>query len=172
MKCFFAVLIFLFGLSPLYAQQLMESNPNALKSIDGIVNEMLRIVSGEEGRKRNWQDFRNLFLSSARLTVLYQDTSFNLPIETVTLDEFIEYMGDDYYDEDFIEYELGKSVEEYNGIANVFQSYYVQDGEGNAEMGINSYQLVYFNDRWWIANLVWTGDGNGVPVPKKYLKQK
>jgi len=38
------------------------------------------------------------------------------------------------------------------------------------ENGINSYQLVYFNKRWWIANLVWTVDNNGVKIPKKYLK--
>lgn len=152
-------------------QELMSTNPDAVKTIDGIVNEMLHIVSGEKGKKRDWDAFRKLFLSTARLTIRYQDSTLAMPIETVTLDEFIEYMQDEYYNEGFIEFELGKSVDEYNGIANVFQSYYVRDGKGDSEMGINGYQLVYFKDRWWIANLVWTGDKNGIPVPKKYLNK-
>jgi hypothetical protein len=157
---------------PVFSQELMQTNPDAVKTIDGIVNEMLHIVSGEEGKKRDWDAFRRLFLSTARFTVRYQDSTFNMPIETVSIDEFIEYMGDEYYDEGFIEYELGKSVDEYNGIANVFQSYYVRDGDGDSEMGINSYQLIYFSERWWIANLVWTGDRNGQPIPRKYLNDK
>ena len=69
----------------------------------------------------------------------------------------------------YIEYEISKVVNEYNGIASVFQTFYGKDSENKEEMGINSYQLVYFNHRWWIANLLWTGDNNGVKVPKKYL---
>lgn len=59
----------------------------------------------------------------------------------------------------------------YNGIANVFQSFYGKDSENKEERGINSYQLVYFKNRWWIANLLWTGDANGVKIPKKYLRR-
>ena len=159
-------------LSPGFGQDLMPTNPDAVRTVDGIVNEMLHIVSGEAGKKRDWEAFRRLFLSTARFTVRYQDSSFHMPIATLTIDEFIEYMGDDYYDEGFIEYELGKTVDEYNGIASVFQSYYARDGVGDAEMGINSYQLVFFKDRWWIVNVLWTGDRNGEPIPRKYLNNK
>ncbi len=65
-------------------------------------------------------------------------------------------MKDSYYDKGFEEFELGKVINEYNGIANVFQSFYGKDSEGAEEKGINSYQLVYFKNRWWIANMVWT----------------
>ena len=40
------------------------------------------------------------------------------------------------------------------------------------QRGINSYQLVYFKDRWWIVNVLWTGDRNGEPIPRKYLNNK
>jgi hypothetical protein len=78
-------------------------------------------------------------------------------------------MDDEYYQNGYLEYEISKVVNEYNGIANVFQTFYGKDSENREEKGINSYQLVYFNHRWWIASLLWTGDNNGVKVPKKYL---
>jgi len=154
----------------LIAQDKMIADSNALTSINGIVKEMLRLVSGEKGKSRNWEALRNLFLATADFTVVNHSDSLPQPVETVSLEEFIKLMHDPYYDQGYLEYEISKVVNEYNGIASVFQSFYGKDSENVEEKGINSYQLVYFNNRWWIANLIWTGDSNGVKVPKKYLK--
>jgi hypothetical protein len=153
----------------LVAQDEMAADTNAVNSINGIVKEALRLISGEKGKSRNWDAFRNLFLTTAEFTVLNHSDSIPQPVETVCLEEFIKLMHDQYYDQGYLEYEINKVVEEYNGIANVFQSFYGKDSENKEEKGINSYQLVYFRSRWWIANLVWTGDSNGVKVPEKYL---
>ena len=151
------------------AQEKINSNPNAVYSIDGIVKEILQIISGEEGKVRDWDAFRNLFLPTANFTVLSHDT-LSLSVETVSLEEFIELMHNEYYDQGFTENEISKVVEEYNGIAQVFQTYYGKDSENYEENGITSYQLVQFKDRWWIVNILWTGDSNGVNVPEKYLR--
>jgi len=153
----------------LMAQDKTSAANSSVSSIDAIVNEVLQIVSGEEGKLRNWDAFRNLFLPSAKLSVLVHGDSIPMPFETVTVEEFIESMDDEYYGQGYIEYEISKVVNEYNGLASVFQVYYGKDSEGIEEKGINSYQLVYFENRWWIVNLVWTGDSNGVEVPEKYL---
>ena len=155
----------------LTAQEIMLSDTNAVKSIDGIVKEVLRLVSGEKGKTRNWEALRNLFLPTATFTVLNNSDSIPQPVETVSLDDFIKLMHDEYYEQGYLEYETGKTIDEYNGIANVFQSFYGKDSENKEERGINSYQLVYFSKRWWITNLLWTGDSNGVKVPEKYFAQ-
>ena len=59
------------------------------------------------------------------------------------------------------------TVEEYNGIATVFQGYYAKELDME-EKGVNSYQLFYDGTRWWITGLIWTSDRNGVALPKKY----
>lgn len=169
MKKIIFVLLFIFPMS-LKAQDKTSEDTTALKTIDGIVNEMLNLTTRQKGESRDWNTFRNLFLPTATFTVLYNDDSFPQPAETVTLDEFIALMQDEYYDEGYIEYELGKVVNEYNGIANVFQAVYQKDSENLETQGMNSYQLIYFKDRWWIANLVWTTSLNGVEIPKEYLK--
>lgn len=167
-----AIGLFILVSTSLAAQDKMAADTNASKSIDGIVKEVLRIVSGENGKTRNWEAFRNLFLPTAGFTVLNNNDSIPQPFETVTLEEFIHLMEDQYYTQGFLEYEISKEVNEYNGIANVFQSFYAKDSEGIEEKGINSYQLIYAKNRWWIVNMVWTGDSNGVKVPKRYLGGK
>jgi len=57
------------------AAQEMSSDTNAVKSIDGIVKEVLRLVSGEKGQARNWEALRNLFLRTATFTVLNNNDS-------------------------------------------------------------------------------------------------
>ena len=103
--------------------------------------------------------------------MLAQDASRKIGYETANLEDFIESLKDSYYDNGFYEVETGKVVNEFNGIANVFQSFYGKDSEGNEERGINSYQLVYLKNRWWIANMVWTFETEEVKIPKKYKKQ-
>ncbi len=78
------------------AQEKMAVDSVAVNSIDGIVNEVLKIISGDEGKVRNWDSFRNLFLPSANFTVLYHTDEILLEYETVTLEEFIGLMHDEY----------------------------------------------------------------------------
>ena len=70
----------------------------------------------------------------------------------------------------YLEHETGKTINEFNGIANVFQSFYGKDSENEEARGINSYQLVYFGKRWWIVNLLWTLETDKIKIPKKYLR--
>lgn len=163
------VLVLLTG--SLRAQETMLADSTAVKSIDGIVKEVLRIISGESGKTRNWEGFRHLFLPTAKFTVHSHDNTNKQPVESVTLDEFIAVLQEPYYEQGFLEYEIAKTVDEYNGIAQVLQTYYSKDSEGHEEKGITCYQLVNYNDRWWIVSILWTGDSNGVPIPKKYLKK-
>jgi hypothetical protein len=133
------------------------------------MKEVYRIISREKGDTPDWDAFRNLFLPTVRFTVLNHDDTFPQPVESASLEELVEMMQDPYYEEGFTQYETGRVVDEYNGIAHVFHSYYGKDSENYEERGIASYQLVYFEDRWWIVSVLWTGDSNGVPVPEKYL---
>jgi hypothetical protein len=146
-----------------------QNKSPAVNSIDGIVKEVLQIISGDKGKHRDWNAFRNLFLPTARFTVLNHNDTLTKGVETVGLDEFITMMHDEYYDNGFFEKELSKSVEEYNGIASVFQSFYAKDSENKEEKGINAYQLAYFNKRWWIVSILWTGNDNKIEIPSKYL---
>ena len=154
------------------AQNNLTSDSLSVRSIDEIVNQAFNIITRKDGEARDFNKLRDLYLPHAKLTILYHPTdSIPLNYETLSLDEFIEYLNEneEYYAKGFTQYELGKVVNEYNGIANVFQSFYAKDSENQESKGITSYQLLYFHDRWWISDLLWTTDSNGAPIPRVYL---
>ena len=107
----------------LKAQEMMMPDTNAVKSIDGIVKESLRLISGQKGKLKNWDALRNLFLPTASFTVLNNNDSIPLPVETVSLNDFIELLHDNYYEAGYLEYETGKAIEEFNGIAKRFSKF-------------------------------------------------
>ena len=105
----------LFILSPeLIAQEKLLVDTVAVNSIDGIVNEVLEIISVEKGEGIDLEKFRNLFVPNARFSMLVPNDSIPQPLETISLDEFIEMLDDPYYEQGYLEYEMGKVVDEYN----------------------------------------------------------
>ena len=140
---------------------------NNLASIDGIVNELLDQITIEKGEKMDTTAIRNLFHPSAILAVA--DSS---GAESVSIANFLVLLKDPYYEAGYLEQELHKIVHEYNGIAQVFQSFYGKDSEGMEEKGINSYQLVYYEKRWWIISLLWTIESKDSKIPSQYLKEQ
>jgi len=164
MKNIFTIIIIL--VSSITYSQNTNSSDSIVRSIDGIVNEVLKLISGEKGVARNWDDFRNLFTPNAQFTVLNHGENGVNNYITYSLEEFVR-IGKKFYENDgFIEYELKKTVNEYNGIAHVFQSYYAKELD-NEEEGINSFQLIFDGERWWITSLLWTSDRNGIKIPKE-----
>lgn len=170
----FIVSLFILITLPSYAQEIASKDSLMVTTIEDIVTQTFKIITRKKGEKKNLDLLRELYLPNARFTLLYHpQDSFHLDYESLSLDEFLGYMKEEeeYYGQGFLQYELGKVINEYNGIANVFQSFYAEDGEDDNVQGIVSYQLVYFKNRWWISDLLWTNNTNDVPIPKKYLNK-
>lgn len=163
MKKLTALLFILFSL------QLSAQNNPATQSIDKILNEMLDIISAQKGEKRDLETLRNLFLPQATFAVLSPDSTEPRYFEMINLDDFIESLQNEYYENGFEEREMGKVIHEFNGIASVFQSFYGKDSEGNELKGINSIQLVYKERRWWIAHTIWTFERDDLKIPTDYI---
>lgn len=141
--------------------------PPAAESIDGIVQELLDQVTIEKGESMDTAAIRDLFHPTALLTVLMHMENGSYA-ESISLDDFMVMLRDPYYEEGYLEKEIHKVVDEYNGIAQVFQSFYGKDSEGVEARGINSYQLARYQDRWWIVSMLWTLETNEAAIPGEY----
>lgn len=140
------------------------------QNIEKIVTETQKLVSVKKGEQIDTAAFRKLFLPTANFTVVGEENGEKLH-ETMSLSEFLKTLTDDYYSKGFFESGTGKVVENYKGIAHVMQSFYGKDSDGVKAYGVNSYQLIYSEKRWWIANMVWTMSNNkGKDIPEKYMK--
>ncbi|QTN38064.1 hypothetical protein HZ996_02555 [Cryomorphaceae bacterium] len=149
------------------AQDTHEPDSTTVSTIDGTVNEVLNIISGEPDKVRNLEQFRMLFRHDATFRALTHAPDGNRSLRTFNLEEFARIVRNFYDGSSFLEYELKKTVNEYNGIAQVFQGYQVESPRGK-EKGVNSYQLYFDGTRWWITSILWVSDRNGVELPEEY----
>ena len=125
----------------------------------------MNIISGDTTEVRDWKHFRSLFIPTAQF-MIKNHGSKRRPISTLTLEEFVRMIGPSYQKNGFLEEQLDVKIDEYNGIAQVFQVYHCKTLNGTFEAsGVNSFQLIYANNRWWIASLMWSSDSNGAEVP-------
>lgn len=150
--------------------QTSAQDQSVYQDIRKLINETQKVVSVKKGQQIDTAYFRTLCLPSARFTVTGEENGKALH-ETMTLDEFLASLIDDYYSNGYFETGKGEIVEQFKGIAHVMQSFYGKDSGGQEGWGVNSYQLIYSGDRWWIANMVWAMSSKGKEgIPKKYLK--
>lgn len=142
----------------------------SVKTIEGITDKMLELISGEIGEERDWDEFRKLFLPTAQFVSVNPKAKPNRQTRTMNLEEFIRNIGPLYSRDGFLEYSLGIEINEFNGVANAFQSFYCKNLTGTYEArGINNYMLIYADDRWWIAQSSFSNETDDSLIPKEYL---
>lgn len=142
----------------------------AVQSIEGITSKMIELISGDIDEPRNWDEYRNLFLPTAQKISINRSAPPSRQVRSMNLEEFVRNVGPAYKRDGFEEVSIGLTINEYNGIANVFQSFYCKNLKGTYEKrGINSYQLVYADNRWWIASTTFTNETEENPIPAHFL---
>ena len=166
MKTFSALIILIL----FHLQGSAQFDTLALKSIEGITDKMIELISGDIGEERNWDEYRNLFLPTAQKLSTGKSKDGKTRVRASNLEEFVRNVGPLYARDGFEEYSIGLTVNEFNGIATAFQSYYCKNLIGTYEKrGVNTYQLVYMDDRWWIANTLFVAETDEVKIPNEYL---
>lgn len=147
-----------------------QAEATAVKTIEGITNKMVEIISGPKGEERDWDEFRNLFLPRAQTISVIKSKDGRERLNVMNIEEFIRNIGPLYARDGFEEYSTGLTVNEFNGIAVAFQSFYCKNLIGTYEnRGINSYHLIYAENRWWINSMSFANESEDSPIPEKYL---
>jgi len=142
----------------------------ALKTPEGVAAKMLEFINFEKGEEKDWDEYRNLFLATAQKLSIRPDAPPGRQVRARNLEEFVRVGRLSYPSEGFEEIVIGVDVNEFNGIANVFQSFYCKTPSGSYEArGINSYQMVYLQNRWWIAHSMYINETDEIKLPNKYL---
>ncbi|HUE95698.1 MAG TPA: hypothetical protein VMN39_03515 [Longimicrobiaceae bacterium] len=155
----------------------LPDEPNAraadVASPEAVVEAVYRSISGpaEEDQPRDWDRLRSLFLPGARFVLARwqsQEGEEEEALRAWDVEGFIEAARGFYRESAFYEREVGRRVDRFGNIAQVFSTYESRVGsEESAPVarGINSVQVVYARERWWIAHLVWDVERAGNPIP-------
>lgn len=149
------------------------ANPADVASIDAILHAAYDTISGPAGQQRDWNRFRSLFVSGARLAAVVADRQGALRSVVFSPDDYIK-QGDPYFQKNgFFEHEIARRTERWSGIAQVFSTYESRHAAADSkpfERGINSFQLMNDGHRWWIVTIFWQGETSDTPIPKEFLQ--
>ena len=144
--------------------------PEDVASIDAIMTAIYDVISGPAGEERDWDRFRSLFIDGARLI---PHSASNPKGATVwTPEEYVARASGNFKENGFFESEIGRKTDQFGDIAQVFSAYQSKRAETDPEpfaRGINSFQLLHHDGRWWIVTIYWQAETAEAPIPAKYL---
>jgi hypothetical protein len=146
-------------------------------SIDAIINTAYDVISGTAGKKRDWNRERSLFLPGARLMPTVREPGVavsgdKIRPQMLDVEGFIERSASYFEKNGFFEKEIARRTEEFGQIAHVWSTYESRHNADDPEpfmRGINSIQLFYDGNRWWIVSIYWQNESPEHPIPEKYL---
>lgn len=141
-------------------------------NLDRILENLYGVISGEAGEERDWDLFRYLFKSDAKLIPSGKSRSGKVGCRYMTPDDYIRSSGKMLVEKGFFEKEISRKVETFGNMTQVFSTYEAFKSEKDETpfmRGINSIQLLNDGKRWWIVNIYWTQETEENPLTEEYL---
>ncbi|MBK5097810.1 MAG: hypothetical protein JJE01_08505 [Gemmatimonadetes bacterium] len=151
------------------------ARPEDVESVDAILNAVYDVISGPAGETRDWDRMRSLFLPEARLIPSGKAQDGSTRYLVWSLEEYISSAGGQLEENGFFEQEAFRVEERFGNIAHVFSTYEsfhtVEEMEAGAHFvrGINSFQLLFDGERWWVVQIYWQAETPDQPIPDRYL---
>ena len=150
-----------------------DADPNDVASIDAIVTATYDGISGPARKKRDWDRERSLFYPGARLIPTAKPgANDGLAPQILDVDGFIARVEPYFAEQGFYEKEIARRTEQFGHIAHVwsvYESRHNADDSKQFARGINSIQLFFDGNRWWIVNIYWQQESAEHPIPEEYL---
>jgi hypothetical protein len=151
--------------APPPAQPAPAPTPTHLKSIDSILTALYAVISGPAG-DRDWPRFRSLFAKGARLTSVTKNSADH-PARLLGAEEYATLAGGYFKTHAFYENAIVNKVDRFGNIAQVFSSYESRNAPNEKPFarGINSIQLFYDQNRWYVLSILWDEETPTNPLP-------
>lgn len=167
-----AMLLILMASRPVQAQ---EARAADVASPEAIVAAAYDVLARAPGEPFDWDRFRTLYLPQATLIPNTEQTGgvFRIlsPEAFIAWIDSVTTVGGPS-DQGFAEEAIHNRVERYGDVAHVWSTYQKHFWEDDEILGrgINSFQLVWRDGRWWIASVVWDEESGAGPIPDAYLR--
>jgi hypothetical protein len=158
------------GAAPLIAQGSTPARAADVGSIDSIITTLYAVISGPVGAPRQWDRFHSLMHPQARLIPTGCDSTGACRLRIMTPAEYQQRADSLLVAVGFTELELQRTTERYGTVAHAFSSYQsFRRGEtAPFARGINSIQLFWDGQRWWIMSIFWDAERPGNPLPAAF----
>lgn len=162
------------------AVAISEADVPGADSIRALILDVYDVISGGAGVERDWDRMRSMFAPNARLSAMVprrQNDTVTAPhpsMVMMSVEDYIQRSGPMLMRDGFFETELAHEIERYGNVAQVWSTYESRlhsPDSAVVDRGINSFQLVYGEGRWWIWSILWHSERAGAgPIPERYLE--
>jgi hypothetical protein len=158
---------------PVVAQDVAPppADPADVATQDAIIAAVYDVISGPAGQARDWDRWRTLFLPDARLVAVRVTRDGEVSPVVMTPEEYVQRSGDVLEANGFFEVEIDRTAERYGHIAHMFSTYESRRSLDDPEpfaRGINSFQLMWDGERWWVLTIFWDSERPDQPIPARY----
>jgi hypothetical protein len=158
--------------APLPAQS-QAARPADVASIDGMIAAFYDAISGPAGAPRQWARDSTLYIPGVRFVSM--SMANGQPVAAVSdHGQYIARTNDWLVQNGFFEREIGRVTRRFGNVANVLSSYEYRSTPGGPVLGrgVNSIQLFWDGQRWWIANAIWDSERPDNPIPADLLPRE
>jgi hypothetical protein len=155
-------------------------NPGDVDTVDHLIASLYDVVSGPAGQ-RDWDRFRSLFVPDGRIVSIVPESAAtkNIPARKgdavfLTPDMFAQQNDPYFKAHGFFERSIASRLEEFGNLIDVWSTSEIRDTKDDTQpfsRGIDSFQIVHAQGRFWIASLLFDHERPGVTLPEKYLKK-
>ena len=151
------------------------ARPDDVKSLDAIVAALYDVISGDAGVQRDWDRFRSLFYPGARMIPSGKNAKTGKVGARIASPEAYIQANESFLEgEGFHELELGRHVDTFGTISQVFSAYEARNRKSDEKpflRGINSIQLLNDGSRWWVLTVAWSPETPDNPLPEQFTKR-
>ncbi len=163
-------LLFMLGTLPAAAQGTSYPLAEDVSTLDGIIKAYYEVVSGPAGVPRQVERDHSLHHPDARAIITGLDQDGKPFIRNMTLAEYHEGSASGG-NPAFYEDEIHRVTQTFGNVTHVWSTYaWRRSEDGPVEgRGINSIQLFYDGERWWITAWIFDSEREDLPIPAEYL---
>jgi len=145
--------------------------PEDVSSIDGMIKAYYDVITGPAGQPRQWGRDRSLYIADLRFVAMGVGKDGKPVARIMSHQDFVDDNDARMTSRGFDEREIHRVTQRFGNIAHVFSTYETRQTPGGPVIGrgINSIELFWDGQRWWIANAIWDDERPGNPISKEYL---
>lgn len=147
---------------------------NPFHTIDALLAALYQVISENTNLTRNWAIFRKLFRSEARINALGKDNQGKERYLSLTIEDYIRGLEASHKRHKILEIEIGRKVEKFGDMVHVLSTCETQNAFDQTvlQQGVNSIQLVFREDRYWIVSMVFSPASAENPITENHLFPK
>ena len=143
-----------------------------VQTLDSTINAFYAAISSDNGQSFDWDLYKYVMHPEAKLVRYGPEKDGSYSTTYYSADDYIKRYKKYMENVGFYEKEIFRGeVTSFGNISHVWSGYasFEKSDKNPIIRGINSFQLLYDKERWWVISAYYTRETPNNPIPKEYL---